>query len=106
MAKIEASETVVLGISVDSSYANQEFAKQIGVTYSLLSDMKGVVMTEYGILMRPKAVSNYKYEFAQRTTFVVDKNGVIRHIEEGDGAVDPFRAVAICTDLHQPHHVK
>jgi peroxiredoxin len=99
MAKIQASDTVVLGISVDSPYANREFAKQIGVTFPLLSDMRGEVMAQYGILMRPQKIENYTYQYAQRTTFVVDKNGIIQHVEEGDGAVDPYRAVAICTRL-------
>jgi len=90
-------DTAVLGISVDSPYANEAFAKQIGVTFPLLSDPKAQVMTEYGIMMRPKLVENYEYKWAQRKTFVVDKDGVIQHIEEGDGAVDPYRAVAVCT---------
>ena len=101
MAKLTTADTVVLGISVDSPYANEVFAKQIGVTFPLLSDMKAKVMTDYGIMMRPKQVENYEYQWAQRTTFVVDNDGVIQHIEEGDGAVDPYRAVAVCTRLRK-----
>jgi glutaredoxin-dependent peroxiredoxin len=97
--KLDANDTVVLGISIDSPYANREFAKQIGVTFPLLSDMKTKVMADYGILMRARQPDSYGYSFAQRTTFVVDKSGAIQHIEEGDGAVDPFRAVAACTRL-------
>jgi peroxiredoxin len=41
-----------------------------------------------------------KYEFARRTTFVIDKSGVIKHIEFDSTAIDPTSAVAICTDLH------
>lgn len=90
---------MVLGISIDSPYANQAFAKQIGVTFPLLSDMKAKVMMDYGIVSRPKQIENYEYSFAQRTTFVIDTKGVIQNIEEGDGAVDPYRAVAICTRI-------
>lgn len=102
MAKLSAADTVVFGISVDSPYANKAFAKEIGVTFPLLSDMKTQVMTNYGIIMRPQRIEDYEYQWAQRTTFVVDKHGVIQHVEEGDGAVDPFRAVAVCTRLHKP----
>jgi len=38
-------------------------------------------------------------QFAMRTTFVVDKNGVIQHVEEGGSAVDPTNAISICTNL-------
>ncbi len=84
---------MVLGISVDSPAANAEFAKQIGVTFPLLSDMTRKVLKEYGIL-------NDEHQFANRTTFVVDKQGVIQHVEEGKSAVDPTGAITMCTGLH------
>ena len=89
---MDPAETQVLGISVDSFAANAEFAKRIGMTFPLLSDMTRKVTKEYGIL-------NDQYQFANRTTFVVDKNGIIRHIEEGGSAVDPTNAINICTGL-------
>jgi peroxiredoxin Q/BCP len=101
MAKLEASDTVILGISIDSPAANAAFAKQIAVTFPLLSDMNRKVLTAYGIL-KPYDVQGDKYEWAQRTTIVVDKEGKIQHVEQGDGAVNPNSAVAICTDLHKP----
>ena len=86
------SETEVIGVSVDSPFANAEFAKKIGVNFPLLSDMTRKVSKEYGIL-------NEEKQFANRTTFVVDKQGVIRYIEEGSSAVDPNGAVTLCTGL-------
>jgi peroxiredoxin len=80
----------VLGISVDSPAANGAFAKQIGVTFPLLSDMKREVSKEYGIL-------NEKMNFANRTTFVVDKNGIIQHIDKDKDALDPSGAGAACS---------
>jgi peroxiredoxin len=102
MAKLQASDTVVLGISIDSPAANAAFAKQIGVTFPLLSDMNRKVLTKYGI-MKPYDVQGDKYEWAQRTTIVVDKEGKIQHIEQGDSAVNPNSAVSVCTGLHKPH---
>lgn len=101
MAKLKANDTVVFGLSMDSPAANAAFAKQIGVTFPLLSDMRGTVEEKYGILMRPKQVGDYTYEWAQRTTFVVDKSGHIQHVEIGDSAVDPNRAVSVCVGLHK-----
>ena len=75
---------------MDSSPANRAFAKQIGVTFPLLSDMKREVSKEYGIL-------NEKMDVANRTTCVVDKNGIIQHIDKEAAALDPSGAGAACS---------
>ncbi len=90
----------MLGISIDSPAANDAFAKQINVTFPLLSDMNRKVLAEYGILKKYN-VEGDQYEWAERTTFVVDKQGIIRHIEQGRTAVNPNSAVTICLDLNK-----
>ncbi len=102
MAKIEASDTVVLGISIDATPSNAAFAKEIGVKFPLLSDMNKKTLIAYGIL-KPYDVKGDKYEWAERTTIVVDKEGKIQHVQQGGSAVDPNSAVSICTDLHEKH---
>lgn len=92
MAKLEESDSVVFGVSVDSVPANAEFAKQLGITFSLLSDFTRKVSKEYGIL-------DDERQFARRTTFVVDKKGVIQHVEEGNGAIDPTGAITLCSTI-------
>jgi peroxiredoxin len=92
IAKFEQSGTQVLGISVDSQFANRAFAKQIGITFPILSDFQRTVSKEYGVL-------NEQQGFANRTTFVVDKKGVIQHIEKGAEAIDPTGAHAACSRL-------
>jgi peroxiredoxin (alkyl hydroperoxide reductase subunit C) len=81
-----------LGISVDSAPANRAFAKQEGINFPLLSDFQRKVSQEYGIL-------NEERGFANRTTFVVDKEGVIRHIDKDAAAIDPSGAHAACSLL-------
>lgn len=77
---------------MDSGPANRRFAEDIGVTFPLLSDFKRKVSKDYGIL-------NEEAHMARRATFVVDKEGVIRHIEEGKTAVDPSGAYMTCSRL-------
>jgi peroxiredoxin len=104
LANLEASDTLVFGISIDSPAANAAFAKQIGVTFPLLSDMNREVLTRYGILQTfdKYAGQGLKYEWAQRTTFVIDKQGVIQHIDKDNDAVNPNTAVTACSRLgHQ-----
>ena len=81
-----------MGISIDASPSNAAFAKEIGVKFPLLSDMKREVTKTYGVL-------NDEAQFANRTTFVVDKQGKIQHVQEGSGAIDPTNAIDLCTDL-------
>ncbi len=82
----------MLGISVDSSPSNKVFAEQNGLTFPLLSDFQRTVSKQYGVLNQEKG-------FANRATFVIDKGGVIRHIEKGSEALDPTGAHAACSLL-------
>ncbi len=61
---LEATDTQVLGVSMDSAFANKAFADQIGVTFPLLSDWGGKVTHEYGI---------YKdeYQAPRRVNFLI-----------------------------------
>ncbi len=101
-AKLDATDTVVFGISIDSPAANNAFAEKLGVTFPLLSDMNRKVLKQYGILKLYKVSKEEnaeEFEWAQRTTFVIDKQGVIQHVEEGNSAVNPNNAIAVCTKL-------
>ena|SRR2546422_706683 len=92
LAKFEANDTQVLGISVDSGPANQHWAQELGVTFPLLSDFMRKVSADYGVY-------NAERGFANRATFVVDKEGKIQHIEEGKTALDPTGAEQACSRL-------
>ena len=92
IAKFESTDTQVFGLSVDSVPANREFAKQIGVTFPLLSDFKRTVVKDYGVF-------NEEQGFGNRTTFIIDKDGIIQHIDEGREALDPNSAAEACNIL-------
>ena len=92
IAHFESTDTQILGISVDSVPANRRFAEDIEVTFPLLSDFKRNVSEEYGILNQQRGA-------AMRTTYVVDKQGIIRQIEQGSMAIDPSGAKQMCSLL-------
>ena len=76
MQKLRESETVALGISVDSVPAKEAWAKQINVTdVAFLSDFepKGAVDKQYGIY-HPKG-------FSERAVFVVNKEGILTFVK-------------------------
>ena len=86
---------------MDSPAANAAFAKQIAIKFPLLSDMNHKMLTSYGIL-KTYSVENEDYQWALRANIVIDKQGVIQLIDEGDNAVDPNTALTVCTTLHKP----
>jgi len=90
---------------LDSPAANAAFAKQIGITFPLLSDMNRKMLRTYGIL-KGYDVQNETYEWALRANIVIDKQGIIQFVEEGDSAVDPNTALTMCTTLHKKDPAK
>ena len=92
IAHFENTGTQILGISVDSSPANKRFAEDLKLTFPLLSDFKRTVSKQYGIL-------NEEREIAVRTTYVLDKQGVIKSVEQGSVAIDPSGAKQMCSLL-------
>jgi peroxiredoxin len=92
IAKFEGNDTQVFGVSIDSPYANAEFAKQIGVTFPLLSDIKHTAVKDYGVF-------NEDGGYGNRATFVIDKDGIIQHIDEGNVAIDITGAADTCNIL-------
>ncbi len=87
--KLEAADTQVLGVSMDSPFANKAFADQIGVTFPLLSDWGGEVTHQYGIYVD-------KYKAARRVNFMIGKDGKILEEQVDSEAIDPTKIVAAC----------
>jgi peroxiredoxin len=90
---------------MDSPAANAAFAKQINITFPLLSDMNHKMLTGYGIL-KGYNVQSETYEWARRANLVIDKQGVIQFIEADESAVDPNTALSMCTTLHKKETAK
>ncbi len=90
---------------MDSPAANAAFAKQIAINFPLLSDMNHKMLTSYGIL-KGYDVEKETYQWALRANIIIDKQGIIRFIEEGDSAVDPNSALTVCTTLHKKEPAK
>lgn len=63
----------VVGISPDSSSSHKEFADKYNLNFTLLADTEKVVCKQFGVLKETGGV--------ERTTFLVDGEGVIQWIE-------------------------
>jgi thioredoxin-dependent peroxiredoxin len=74
--KFNSAGTQVLGISCDNSESHEKFAQKHNLTVPLLDDSARKVGEAYGTVREDKAT-------AERMLFVIDKEGVIRHIHNG-----------------------
>jgi peroxiredoxin len=86
---LDASDTQVLGVSMDSSFSNKAWAEKIGVTFPLLSDWGGTVTKEYGLF-------NPKYKASRRATFLIGKDGKVLEVQLDSQAIDPHNVLVAC----------
>ena len=95
IAKLEAADTQVLGVSMDSPFSNFYFAQQNSVTFPLLGDWGGAVTKAYA-LENPITIQGTPMVTARRATFLIDKTGKIIEESVDREAVDPSKIVAAC----------
>ncbi len=78
IAKLNELKAQVVGISVDSPFANKAFAETNQLGFPLLSDTNRDVIKRYGI-----ELSNFAgiegYTAAKRSIFILDQNKVIKY---------------------------
>jgi thioredoxin-dependent peroxiredoxin len=75
IAKFEAKNAVVVGVSVDSADSHKGFCAKEGLSFKLLADTEHKVTTSYGSVMEYNGTV-----MSARNTFVIDPAGVIRKV--------------------------
>jgi peroxiredoxin Q/BCP len=71
-------DTLVVGISRDDCISHASFRDKYGLSVQLLSDIDGLICKKYGVLQE-KEVDGHKKLAVQRSTFIIDKQGMLRH---------------------------
>src|ERR1700691_3181750 len=89
LKRLDATDTQVLGVSMDSAFADKAFADKIGVTFPLLSAWGGETTHKYGIYVD-------KYKAARRVNFLIGKDGKILEEQVDKDAIDPTKIVDTC----------
>ena len=75
----EAAGAVVLGVSRDPVPRLRAFADKYGLAFPLLSDEDHAVAEAYGVWVE-KSMYGRKFFGNERTTFVIDGEGVVREV--------------------------
>src|SRR5262245_18131560 len=95
LKRLEAADTQVLGVSIDSSFSNKKWAQDIGVEFPLLSDWGRDVVKEYGVA-KEYDIKGVKVLAARRVNFLIDKTGKVIEMPLDSEAIDPTKVVDVC----------
>jgi peroxiredoxin len=95
LPKLEAADTQVLGVSIDSPFANHAFALDNDITFPILGDMNATAIKAYG-LDKTYTIGGVPITSARRATFLIDKEGKIVTTQVDSEAVDPTKIVDAC----------
>jgi len=96
-ADFNEAGAVVIGISGDSADRHQKFADKHRLPFLLVADERGEARRAFGV---PKTMGI----FPGRVTYVIDRDGIIRHVFSSQFAADRHveEALEIVRQLNEP----
>ena len=71
--------TEILGVSINSAERHQKFIDKYDLPFTLISDVDQKVVNKYGVWQEKKLYGR-KFMGIVRSTFIIDKSGVVRKI--------------------------
>lgn len=77
--EFEAAGATVIGVSKDSVASHRKFAGKYDLTVTLASDPEGEVVERFGSWVE-KSMYGRKYMGIDRSTFLIDGEGVVRRV--------------------------
>jgi peroxiredoxin Q/BCP len=96
-------QTLIVGVSPDSEKQHDKFKAKHDLTITLAADAEKKVADAYGV-WQEKSMYGRKYMGVDRSTFLVDRNGVVAKVWRGvkvpghvDDVLDAVRLVAATT---------
>ena len=97
-------DTVVFGVSRDDVLSHQAFRDEHGLTIQLLADTEEEVCRLYDVIQE-KIVDGHPRSCLLRSTFVIDKKGVVRHIlRDVNPRVHANEVLKVCRELAAVTH--
>lgn len=79
----------VVGVSTDDVATQKRFKDENQLPFPLLSDEGGKVAKQYGGTVVLLGIAN-------RTTFVIGQDGIVKEIVSGGDAINPAGSIAAC----------
>jgi thioredoxin-dependent peroxiredoxin len=78
--RLDDLDTIVIGVSSDGADSHQQFIEKNNLNFTLICDENNELARKFDVLQE-KEVDGKKTIAVQRTTFVVDAEGIIHWIE-------------------------
>lgn len=78
-SKLAKKDTVILGVSTDETEKLSRFEEKYGLNFNLLSDPDHLVASKYEV-WAPKKFMGKEFLGVKRVTFIIGKDGKIKHI--------------------------
>jgi len=75
LAKYQAANAVILGVSVDTAESHKDFCAKEGLNFKLLADTDAKVSEQYGSIMEYNGA-----KLSARNTFIIDPQGKIAKV--------------------------
>lgn len=93
-----AAGAAIVGVSRDSVKKHENFREKYAFPFDLIADTDEALCKAYGVL-KEKSMYGRKHIGIERSTFVVDASGVVRHIWRGVKV--PGHADAVLAAVHE-----
>jgi peroxiredoxin Q/BCP len=77
--QFKKAKTAIFGISADSIAAHEKFKQKMAFPFELLSDPEQKVCKLYDVIQE-KSMYGKKFMGIERSTFLIDGKGVVRHL--------------------------
>jgi peroxiredoxin Q/BCP len=98
LAKYEAKNAAIVGVSVDTAESHKDFCTKEGLAFRLLSDPDAAVSTAYNSIMEYKG-----QKLSARNTFLIDPKGnVVRVFSPVKPAGHSDEVLAALEELQKP----
>jgi len=94
LSRVSSKGAIVLGVSKDDLESHAKFREKYSLSFPLLSDPEGKVLSAYGV-WKEKNLYGKTFMGIERTTFVIDEGGRIKKVfsrVKVDGHVDEVLA--------------
>ena len=88
----EKAGVTILGVSPDTVKSHTKFKTKFDLPFTLLADEGHQVCDAYGV-WGPKKFMGREYEGVLRTTYLIDKDGIISHVFENVKPADHSKQV-------------
>lgn len=78
-ADFSGADAVVIGVSKDSAASHDKFKQKYGLGFPLIADTDGAICEAFGVWVE-KMNYGKKYMGIERSTFLIDKQGVVQKV--------------------------